>query len=57
MSADNPPRDETSSLFQMQEPDIMPRRGTRKSRMPESSTQRGVTQAEIEDVRLARQRR
>ena len=49
----DPPRDETSSLFQIQEPDIMPRRGTRKPCIPESSTQRGATQAEIEDIRLA----
>ena len=35
----------------------MPRRRTRKPNMPNSSTQRGVTAAEVEDIRLAKQRR
>ena len=47
-----PPR----PLFQIRDPDTMPRRRTRKAGMPESSTQRGVTQAEMEDIRLARER-
>ena len=43
-------------MFQIQNPDVRPRRRTRTPGMPESSTQRGMTLAEIEDIRLAKQR-
>ena len=44
-------------MYQMREPDTQPRHGTRKPAMPGSSTQRGMTKAEIQDIRLAKQRR
>ena len=45
------------ALFQIRDPDVRPKRRTRRSNMPESLTQRGLTQAEVEDIRLAKQRR
>ena len=51
------PNIEPPTMFQMREPDTQPRRRTRKAGMPGSSTQCGLTLAEIEDVRLAKQQR
>ena len=44
-------------LFQIQDPDIRPRRRIRGPNKPDSSTQRGLTQVKIKDKRVTKQRR
>ena len=43
-------------ILQIQDPDVVERRRTRRRGLAECSTQRGLTAAEIEDQRLARPR-
>ena len=44
-------------ILQVQDPDIVERRRTRRRGLAQSSTQRGLTTAEVEDQRLDQQRR
>ena len=45
------------ALFQIRDLDVRLKRRTQRSNMPESLTQRGLTQVEVKDIRLAKQRR
>ena len=44
-------------LFQIRDPDTRPRRRIRGPNKPDSSTQYSLTQAEIKDKRVTKQRR
>ena len=61
ISKNNPigetPENGAPALFQIRDLDTQLRRVTRRPGMPESSTQRSLTVAEIEDTRLANERR